>query len=424
MCSMKVRGLSAEIALLPPAPNGPLGFRVECRNLPDRGGPSAHHSVELGPQWDLHTPHDLEAERVARAFGASISCLELEESVIPAARELVNLRTRAVLPGLRRTKQGWGPTKVAKGCCDATTRPGGFRTAQTCAEHLRGTQHMAARAKVDRKLLTTVVAAVERAHRGDPAFSMATDDIERVAHVVSGRGGAIELWEAGLHPRLVLLLHERLDVGGTPLPVAFYTGAAFNRVDLDWAKNTVGHAVNSLFIEDLSSLAEWAVWTPEPFDLRHPNQRRDLLDEGWPRSIVHRLSRAGIDAQTIGVLPDISGLTRQRAAVLLLDWVEAGAVPDVERIASALRAGVNPWHRPSAAAVKWVQTHFGHDNQPDPLDVIAAIALSGSRSDAVFWIRQGVIDPVELADRVREVHEKFPTIQAAHNSRRLNTDAP
>lgn len=420
---MVSRVLSVDVEPLAPAPKGLLAFIVECRSLPDRGTSGSRHQVQLDQNWGIFTPHDLDAERVARAFGASISCLELEESVVPAARELLRLRSRAVLPGLRRTKSGWGPTKVAKGCCDVATRPGGFRSAQTCAEHLRGTQHTAARAKVDRKMLTAVVTAVERAHRGQPVFSMALDDVERASEVVSGRSGAIELWEAGLHPRLVLDLHERLDVGSTPLPMSYFTGAAFNRVDLDWAKTTVGHAVDSMFIEDLGSLAEWTVWTPEPFDLRHPNQRRDLLDEGWPRSVVHRLSVAGIEAGLIGDLPDSAGLPRQRAALLLLAWVEAGAVPDVARIAQALRAGVSPWHHPSAAAVKWVQSHFGEGNQPDALNVITAIALSGSRSDAVFWIRQGVVDPFDLADRVRDVHEKFPTINAAHTSRRT-THAP
>ena len=40
------------------------------------------------------TPHDLDAERIAAAFGGYTSCLELVDPVIPAVRASMGMQTR------------------------------------------------------------------------------------------------------------------------------------------------------------------------------------------------------------------------------------------------------------------------------------------------------------------------------------------
>ena len=55
------------ISLLTPSPVGPLTLAVECRTDPNRRGNA--HQVTIDSEWQVHTPHDLEGERIALAFG-------------------------------------------------------------------------------------------------------------------------------------------------------------------------------------------------------------------------------------------------------------------------------------------------------------------------------------------------------------------
>lgn len=66
------------LAPLPPAPGGgAVTIVVPCSTSPDFSSATTHE-VTIGPTWSLTTPHDLEAERVAVAFGGYSSCVSLE----------------------------------------------------------------------------------------------------------------------------------------------------------------------------------------------------------------------------------------------------------------------------------------------------------------------------------------------------------
>lgn len=93
---------SRELLDLAPRPDGgPLTIVVECRTSP-RARTGALHEVAIQPDWTLSTPHDVEAERVAAAFGGYTSCLTLIDETIPrttgaagAAARAVSMSTRA-----------------------------------------------------------------------------------------------------------------------------------------------------------------------------------------------------------------------------------------------------------------------------------------------------------------------------------------
>lgn len=69
-----------------PGPGGgPLTLMLECRLSPT-AVTGERHPVTIHADWRVETPHDLEAERVAAAFGGYTSCLELVDRTLPAFR--------------------------------------------------------------------------------------------------------------------------------------------------------------------------------------------------------------------------------------------------------------------------------------------------------------------------------------------------
>jgi hypothetical protein len=61
-----------------PSPDGePLTLKVRCWTSRSSKAPVTRHPVTIHPDWSVTTPHDLESERVAAAFGGYLSCLDL-----------------------------------------------------------------------------------------------------------------------------------------------------------------------------------------------------------------------------------------------------------------------------------------------------------------------------------------------------------
>ena len=76
-----------------PAPLGrDLVVPVECTAMEsDHFG--AVHDITIHADWSVSTPHDLDAERIGRAFGGFSSCLTLVECVVPAYRHAMRFAT-------------------------------------------------------------------------------------------------------------------------------------------------------------------------------------------------------------------------------------------------------------------------------------------------------------------------------------------
>src|SRR3712207_9191816 len=92
---------SSPLGELGPAPDSAsLSVSVRCRTR--RGAGGRRHEVRIGPDWSVETPHDLAAERIGVALGGYLSCIELVDDTVPAARELLQLVARRVLPPLSR----------------------------------------------------------------------------------------------------------------------------------------------------------------------------------------------------------------------------------------------------------------------------------------------------------------------------------
>ena len=76
---MALRPTFAEVVggPLAPTPDGTdLVVPIECSTAGPRSGPYVSHPLVLRPDWTATVPHDLDAERVAAAFGGYVTCLE------------------------------------------------------------------------------------------------------------------------------------------------------------------------------------------------------------------------------------------------------------------------------------------------------------------------------------------------------------
>jgi hypothetical protein len=209
------------LAPLSPSADGPLTLAVECRTEPNRPGNA--HQITLDTEWQVHTPHDLDAERVAQAFGGYLSCLELVDKVVPALAGLVQLVGRRRLPDVRRAGSAdWRIAVPAQGCrCQGTS----FRAPELAAFHARGVEHWAALWGLSRnsvRLLAHLVDQVARAH----GITERLGEHPARSEVLEG-SGLDDLWQAGLHPELVTALHQGVWPGGSALPARFYLGATW-----------------------------------------------------------------------------------------------------------------------------------------------------------------------------------------------------
>ncbi len=339
------RGLLPRLRRVPPHPDGePLSLVVPCAASPDLAD-ATRHAVTIEPDWTVTTPHDLDAERVATAFGGYSSCLVLVDRVVPAVLALAQWRARRVVPRLRRgTRGSWAVAGAHRGsCCRPAPR------ACDAAAHLRGTEHLQVRADGPRPLVSRVADAVENAHRAGGTFVLAPADLQTLRRCIHPTNEPVEAWEAGLHPELVEVVHDRV-VGedGPPLPLALYLGVVTRRPDLSWLADTLARVDGGT---DDPGLAEWLTWTHTSLDRRAPRARSGWLATGAPRPWIIELSAAGYVPDDAEQLATATGRSAVGAADLLRGWVAAGCRPEVTDLAAVYASGVPAWSTPSGAAI-------------------------------------------------------------------------
>ncbi len=325
---------------------------MPCSTRPDLSS-ATHHPVTLLPDWTLVTPHDLEAERVATAFGGYCSCLVLADRVAPAVRGLVQARARLAPPRLARGTHGtWtvrAPQKAA--CC----RPG--QRASAVAGHLRTVEHAAQAADAPVVLVRAVTDAVTRAHHIDPPWLLRDDDIADLRRCVRSESGPAQVWDAGLHPTTVTYVHdETVGADGPALPVALYLGVLTRRPDLAWLADTLA-AVDGGRTDP--SLAEWLAWTQTPLDRRERQARTGWLLSGAPRAWISALSNAGYRPEDATRLSRATGRSLVGVADMLMAWATSGCRPTVDELIALHADGVPAWYRPSAPAIGRLRDALG-----------------------------------------------------------------
>lgn len=376
---------------LGPAPDGePLRLIVRCRPTPTSdNGP--RHPVVIGPDWSVALPHDIEAERVAGAFGGYNSCLVLVEEAIPAFRASLPLLLRRSRAELHRVKDRWrvGAELEVAGCCGGRE----YATAGQAARHLRTLGHLARQHRLPAWQFATVLHGAAKVWGPWEADPPRARDAESLVRDV---GGLAELWKAGVHVDEIEGLAALAFGVSEALPVAYYLGLAYGTVDPEWLSGVVERRPDGDTAawlagldtpQDTSTAAEWGAW----------------LGYGLSRADVRIAVGAGIAASDVDAIVTATGWTTWTAAKNLVDWLEVGCRPSAEQFALLAQRRIDR-SRPSRGAVDaacnevtGLAAAAPADPEPDRTEIAILLQLLGSRPALVAAYRRGVRSLADLA---------------------------
>lgn len=314
-----LRGKSGRAATagidLTPGPEGPLTVEVECRTSP-RARKGALHEITIEADWTVTTPHDLEAERVAAAFGGYTSCLTLVDETIPAFRESLALLTRRIRPALVRDGRGaWRPALEDRvvGCC-TTAR---FRTVEKAARHLRSLPHLTAIHDVPGWQLGQVVDGAQRVWRAWEGMRRPSHELTRLVREV---GGIAELWRSGIRPDQIVQMAAHVEVVEEPLPIAYFIGLAYGGADPEWVGQVIRHRPQA-------DVAAWLANLEVDHTMGDAETWGRWLAYGLPRDDVLAMVASGVDPDLVEEVAGTIGWTRYKVARTLAEWTRVDTRP-------------------------------------------------------------------------------------------------
>jgi len=387
--------LLAASSTLGPAPGASvLELDLECfSDLTAVAGDQ--HRVTVDPDWQVTTPHDAEAERIAEAFGGPTSCVTHVERVVVAFRAALGLLTRNERASLVTLGNGkWRVDKgsTVVGCC----RGKHFTSIAAAAWHTRSPMHLAKRYGVPRQYLEAFLAAA--AHTwGDWEASPLVDP--RISSLVREPGGVGDLWRAGVHPDEIPSLAAAGSGVSDPLPVNFYLGLVYGQVDQHWVSEVLAHHPDP-------DIAAWLVW----FDLA--DQQIDSNALGlWLRLGVSRADalagvEAGIGPEYVFEIASAPGLPVKPVAAQLARWASVGCTLKAEHFDLLRRHGFNSSH-PSSTAIDKLEELVaqlgeaalaGPGAAPDRTEQAVMLEILGHRVEVVAALRHGVANSADLDD--------------------------
>lgn len=396
-----------------PSPSGePLGLQIRCWTSKTPRAKAAHHRVTINPDWSVDVPHDLEAERLAQAFGGWLSCLELESASLPAARRWLALVLRVASPPFQRETPGRSWQVVpAQDCCPQS----GFAGPDEAFAHACDLHHLSREHGCDTKQLTDLVQALGDAHGVfEPGFLPAAEAETAAGALSHGHRDVVRLWAAGVHPRRVIGIRDELGLTGR-LPLSLYLTIAVRMPRLDWMRDTlarVGQGDDAPLVTvgnaapDGSTdmgLPEWLALTHAPWDAGDPTARARWLELGVTRQVLLDLAGQGVTPDEVATLAAALERTPDGAARQLLQWLRCGVRPSIRDLIDLHRDGRAPmWFTPSPAALQRVLDELtpGADTprvpgrratrpDVDKLQVAFLLAVCGTVADTVAAHRAG-----------------------------------
>lgn len=369
-----------------PAPGGAaLTVSVVCRTDPTVETGSTH-PITIGPDWSLETPHDLDAERVAQAFGGFCSCVELADRMVPALREGTQLLTRRTLvPVDHRARRMWLVRTPPPGCPCASLR---FTSVKAAARHVRGALHLGAKYGVPVASLRRLQAEVEVAHgtRVPPGEA-------KTARLVREPHGLEDLWDAGVHPAAVRDAAALVPLMAEPLPARFYLGLAFRPVE-DRLRDLLAECTST-------QAATWLVWSNAARSMGSTHLATAWLRTEVPRFELEVLVRQQVPVEAAEDLAAVTGRTLRQAATELAAWASADCFPATENLALLDRVGLRLGRRPSRAALDLAEEQVAwlvpRERRPSRSELGVMLALAGGVRPVTALVAHGARTPMDVA---------------------------
>lgn len=383
---MAVDEISALSATSPAAPDptdADLTVDVRCYTDPTHSG-GRTHPIVLHADWSVDTGHDLDAERFSVAFGGYLSCLDLPDKVLPAVRAFVARQLRLTWPSIDLViGGGWALLDPFDRCCGR----GMYSDAGLAAQHWRSLTHVAvehgARPAVVKRLAGQVLTAHGRTVEQRVPYGASA----LVGRSVKSRADLDLLWQAGLTPELIDVVHGKVG-HGRPLPANFYLGVISRRPDLKWIHDTATKVPDR-------ELHDWLAWTETAHDRAHPDSRGDWLALGISRRDVTVLLATDYTPDDVRQLADATGRTRTSAAHLLATWADAGCFPTIPALTATCRYGEGHPERISRAAVDTVAELSGIPGPREHLAFALTMCGAASLAASVITVTQS-LEPAEL----------------------------
>lgn len=321
-----------------PAPGGrALTATVECRTSRSaiHGEP---HGIIIRTDWSVQTPHDLDAERVAVAFGGYASCVELVDIAVPALRAAIERLTRQEPLPIRRDKRGdWRilPAQQFSDCCARVA----FPSIEVAARHLHGAAHLARQHAAREWQLAALLAAAERAW----AWDEAPEGDAGVRRLVREEGGVADLWRAGIPPDQLPGIAATVPAVAEPLPVSFYLGTVYAGADREWMGAVTAHRPDG-------DTAAWLAWLDSPAAGRDAALWGAWLDLGVHRDGVRIAVELGLDPKRAHEVARMTGRNVGIVARDIVRWALAGCEPTAEHFNLLARHGLE-YSYPGAGGV-------------------------------------------------------------------------
>lgn len=376
-----------------PAPwTGDLEFAIECRTAKNSAS-GRTHPVLIHDDWSVSTPHDIEAERVAVAFGGYSSCIDLVDRAVPAVRASVPLLLRTRRPAIRRDKRGGWRLPTGEPAHDACHLRR-YRSIPHVVEHLRSAEHIAA---VSDGAPDWQVAAVIQTLLADCA-----PDLGR-AHPAAGRirevGGLADLWAAGIHPGDILELAAPAVSVAHPLPVAYFLGVAYGGVDRDWLTDVLAYRPDP----DTATWLAWVDPSPSPAAARDWGQ---WLTFGLPSSTTEFVIGEGIPADHVHDVANATGWSAAHTARMIAEWARSGCRPTADHFCELARRGLE-FSAPSTGALHTLcadteQLPLVDHEVTDRTELGVLLVVLGTRAEVVAALRRGARTVSDLSGAAPE----------------------
>lgn len=356
--------------------DAPVELKMECRSNP-KARSSARHQVTINPDWSVETPHDLDAERVAIAFGGYCSCIDLVDKTAPALRTLLAWRHRSDNPGLQRVASGkWRIRKknLKPQCCHNKT----FASPQLALKHALSTDHVAAAYDAPRWQLNFLTKALKA-----PSWELPPEVDPAITDLVWDPFGVRELWQAGIHPDRIAELAAVAARVGDPFVSGFYINLHYSPIDLDWYRRVLGEVTDS-------TLASWVVSMEAPDKLGRVEDWQAWLGYGLPRSDIGSGLAGGITSEQVIDVAEVMGWTTRTAARRLAGWTEANCQPTVDDF-RILRKYDATGERPSLGAIDWLEDELSSSySDLGRTDLALMLAILETRRSVREAVKKGI----------------------------------
>lgn len=375
-CELPVPTPLTTIDLTAAPAGGDLVVDIECR-LDKRALKGELHEVTIHADWSVTTPHDLDAERVAMAFGGYTSCVPLVDTTVPALRlAMPAIARRAEVAPRRFGTRAWRVPKRLQlaGCCEAVS----FRTLAEATSHLSSVAHLvrlAAAPVWQVRELTGIVSAHWRAANRERAIALGSEQ-----HV--GDLSTIDaLWDHGIAADDIVRLARAVPVVAGPLPRAYFVGAHYGAASLDWLSTVVSGRPDAQF-------AAWVVGLPKECSRTNASHWKAWLSFGLPGAQVRFAVEQAGPPEVVADICAATGWAPAAAARAWLSWVHVGCRPTPEHFAVLSERGLAD-SVPSSAAIERLLAALSPALRSQRTELAVMLAVLGTVAEVVFEVNRG-----------------------------------